>query len=315
MALIKEPGVYPTIAAEAYHVDPCPAPSLSSSIGELLIERSPLHAWFAHPRLNKDYAPKESAAFDLGKAAHSLMLGDPQDFAIIDADDWRTKEAKAQRDEAYVARKIPLLRAQWDRVVAMVAAGRKQLAAHEDARDAFTAGKPEVTLVWREVDVWCRARPDWMHDKLPAPWRDYKTTGVSAEPDSFARQLYGMGYDFQAAFYRRGIRALGLDPDPRFEFVVQETEAPYALAVIGLPPAALDLANRKCEEAIAFWDWCLKKDSWPGYPARTAYVDPPGYHEARWLGREARDALATEHGADARFAQGLRFPLPEYTRA
>lgn len=312
--VIKKPGVY-WIAADAYHADPCASPSLSSTIGELLIERSPLHAWFNHPRLNKNYAPSESTAFDIGKAAHSLMLGDPQDFVIIDAEDWRTKEAKAQRDQAYADRKVPLLKAQWDRVNAMVATGRKQLEAHEDARDAFTDGKPEATLIWREGNVMLRARPDWLPTDLARAWRDYKTTSMSAEPDSFSRQLFGMGYDFQAAFYRRGIRALGLCADPVFEFVVQETDPPHALSVIGLSPAALDLAERKVETAIAFWGWCLKNDCWPGYPARTAYIDPPGFHEQRWLGREARDDLARERGKDAPFESGLRFPLTEYLNA
>ncbi len=52
------------------------------------------------------------------RAAHSLMLGDPQDFVIVEADDWRTKEAKQPRDEAYAAKKIPLLVNQWRRTVA-----------------------------------------------------------------------------------------------------------------------------------------------------------------------------------------------------
>lgn len=309
--MIREPGVY-EMSAETYHADPVmAAPSLSSSVGKLLIERSPLHAWAAHPRLNPGYEAEHKTEFDLGSAAHALMLGDPRNFSVLDFDDWRKKEAKEARDVARATGKIPLLAHQWAQVERMVAIGKKQLAAHEDAADAFTAGKPELTLIWREGDVWCRVRPDWLHDDRRKPIRDYKTTSASAEPDAFGRTLYGMGYDFQAAFYRRGVRALGLCVDPVFELVAQEVDAPHALSVIGLPPAAIDLAERKVEEAINYWGWCLKNDSWPGYPARTAYVDPPAYHEARWLDREARDDLARERGKDAPYKSGVRVKMLE----
>ena len=39
------------IPPREYHADPCPAPSLSRSIAKLLVERSPAHAYAAHPRL------------------------------------------------------------------------------------------------------------------------------------------------------------------------------------------------------------------------------------------------------------------------
>lgn len=284
---IDRPGVY-DISAEDYHADPCPQPSLSSSMAKILYQRTARRAQSAHPRLNPAFEPDNADKFDMGKAAHALMLGDPQKFAVIDATDWRTKDAKAARDAAHASGKIPLLKEQWDRVNAMVAAGRAQLAAHADSADAFSDGKPEQTLIWREDGIWCRARLDWKPNKGPV-FHDYKSTDASASPDAWHRILFGLGYDMQAAFYRRGIRALGLCDNPEFKFVVQETDDPFDLCVIGLMPGAIDLADKKVDEAMRRWKWCLTNDRWPGYPTRTCYIDAPAWHENEVLAREVRD--------------------------
>lgn len=282
------PGIHP-VPSDAYHADPCPEPSLSSSIAKIMLSRTPRHAWFAHPRLNLNYEHEDAEKFDIGKAAHSLMLGDPADFAIIDADNWRTKDAKEMRERAYVAHKIPLLVEQWKRVTQMVAAGRVQLQAHYDASDAFTKGTPEQTLIWQDSGIWCRARLDWLPDDRTKHFDDYKSTADSADPDSWQRTAFNIGFDIQAAFYRRGIRALGLAEKPRFRFIVQETAEPFCLSAIDLSPSAVDLGERKVEEAINRWRWCLQNNKWPGYPAHTCTIDTPNWHESQYLEREVRD--------------------------
>src|SRR3990167_11354210 len=69
-------------------------PALSASIAHLLIAKSALHAWYAHPRLNPNYQQTESAEFDYGRAAHAVLLeGDESRLHVIEADDWRKKDA------------------------------------------------------------------------------------------------------------------------------------------------------------------------------------------------------------------------------
>jgi len=301
-------GAY-DLSEAAYHADPAPAPSLSASMAKIILDRSLRHAWCAHPRLNPNVADDNAAKFDLGQAAHALMLGSHERFAVIDAADWRTKEAKAQRDAAYDDGRIPLLVEQWAEVRAMVEAGRAQLRCHRDAADAFTDGRPEQALIWQEGPVWCRSRLDWKPNR-GVIFDDYKTTGVSAHPDAFARQIVAMGYDVQAAFYRRGIRAVLGIADPQFRFVVQETSAPFALSVIGLAPAWIDMADRKVDEALRLWSHALATDCWPGYPSLTAYVDPPAWAENQWLEREARDTLARKDGDKALFAMAMDWQAP-----
>jgi hypothetical protein len=220
-------GVF-ELPADAYHRDPCERPSLSASIANVLCTRSPWHAWHAHPKLNPDWQPVEEQKFDLGTVAHALLLEGEAAIEAVDAADWRTAAAKDARDAARAAGKTPLLVSQLAEVEAMVAAAWQQLEAHNVEPTPFTGGLPEQTVIWEERGVTCRARIDWLHDGNVAI-SDYKTTGRSANPEAYARALFNVGGDVQAAFYVRGIeQTTGVTPD--FRWVVQETYPPYALS-------------------------------------------------------------------------------------
>lgn len=303
-AMISKPGVY-EMSAEAYHADPCPAPSLSSSVAKMLVTRTPRHAWAAHPKLNPAFEHEHSQKFDLGSAAHAFMLHDERVFEVIDAGGWTTKDARAMRDGARNANKIPLLTEQWDRLQMMVRSGRRQLEAHQEASGAFTNGKPEQTLIWEERGLWFRARLDWLPNAGDV-FDDFKSTAASADPDAWSRIAYSLSFDMQAAFYCRGIKALGLSRDPQFRFIVQEVDSPFALSVIGLSPSSLDLAEHKLARAIEIWRECLKSNRWPGYPDRICYIEPPAWAEAQFIERDARS-----HDTQRR----AQITKPEFDRA
>lgn len=272
--------------AEVYHADPCAEPSLSSSTIVTLLTRSPRHAWMKSPRLNPDFEPDNDKKYDIGTAAHALFLEGRDSVVVIDAPDFRTSQAKVLRDRAYAIGKTPLLTHQYDEVQAMVAAIRPQLDAHVEC-DAFSNGKPEQTLIWREDDVWCRARPDWLN-RNHAVIDDYKTTSGSAHPEAETRRLFGMNADIQSAWYRRGLKALGLHKSPRFRFISQETRPPYALSVLEFSEAADELANRRIDQIIDLWRWCLNHDRWPGYAAQVCTMSPPVWRERAQMEDEIR---------------------------
>lgn len=279
--------------AAAYHSDTVSAvPTLSSGIAHILCSQSPRHAWTAHPRLNPDWQPDEDAKFDVGNIAHRILLEGTEDgLHIVDAPDWRTKDARDARDAARARGLTPLLAGQVAAVRAMAAAAREQLAAHQADPPLFTAGTPESVLVWTEPNgVVCRAKPDWLRHDL-ATIDDLKSTSRSAHPDSYARALFGVGGDIQSSFYMRGVHAL-TGAEPRWRWVVLETYAPFALSVIEPSPAMLTLGHAKVERAIRIWHQCLERHDWPAYPTRVATVDPPPWEEARWLERELEEEAA-----------------------
>lgn len=290
--IITVPGIY-DLPAAAYHADCCPEPSLSSSIARRLCFDSAAHAQHAHPRLNPAALEEDAEHFDIGTAAHALLLEGQQNIAVIDAKDWRTNAAKAARDAARAEGKTPLLAARWADVQAMVGAARAQLDRHKDGgAGMFTTGQPEQTLIWLEqltgdplATVWCRARLDWLRD---GAIDDYKTTSASANPETWTRTMFQAGFDLQAAWYLRGLRTLtGLD-DAIFRYAVQETYPPYALSVIALGPDAMVLAEKKCLYALEVWRASRKTGDWIGYPRRTCYASLPMAHEAWWLEKELR---------------------------
>jgi hypothetical protein len=277
--------------AEEYHADDCgDTPTLSASIANILIGRSPAHARAAHPKLNPDLERKDESRFDLGTAAHKLFLEGDDSIATFIGSDWRTKEAKEYREEQRALGKIPLLVEQAESVRTMVDHTIAQIAELNIEPPLFCDGKAEVTLVWKDDhDVICRARLDWLHDDYSAI-DDYKTTSASADPRKWERTMYGIGADVQVAFYMRGVeRITGVRPS--FRYVVQETYPPYEFSVVGLAPSALALAEDKVEKALALWATCLERDFWPGYPTELASIEVPTWEETRWLERSSEDVV------------------------
>lgn len=286
-----KPGIH-TMPAERYHSDPCEQPSLSASLAHLLVNQTPLHAWFAHPRLNPNYEREDKAQYDLGTVAHSMVLeGNAESVQVVHADSWRTKDAREERDGARAAGRVPLLAKDFKRVEAMVETIRKQLALRDDEPPLFTDGLAEQTLVWEEGGVTCRARLDWLRDDHTTI-DDIKTTARSANPLQWTRNtLWSIGADIQVAFYLRGLKRL-TGKDAMFRYVLVENGEPYAVSVVSLASSALDLGNHKVERAIDKWRECLKTNKWPGYPPAVYYAETPGYEEMRWLEQDAEAMTA-----------------------
>ena len=278
-------GIY-TISAEEYHADHGLTPSLSASTAHILCSQSPLHAWTASRRLNPNFVEEESTAMDVGKVAHALLLEGIEITEVLDYPDWRTNAAKAARDVARQAGKVPLLKQKWSHVQALVFAAKRQLADHADASHALLGGKPEQSLFWfdEEYGINGRARLDYLSDDRKQI-TDLKTSGITANPDAVSRSLFQNGLDIQAEWYRRGVKILtGVEAEFRFVFV--ETVPPYALSVIALGPEAQVMAQKKIAWAAEAWKKCLDSGKWPGWPNKTCFAELPPWEEARWLEKE-----------------------------
>lgn len=270
-----EPGLH-SLSADLYHSDPCPRPSLSSSIANILITQSPAHAWLAHPRLNPHFKREADSRFDLGSAAHAMLLErDESKIVRADAADWRTKAAKEARDAAAANGQYAILERQYQDVQRMVTAAQSYIATTE-LRGIFENGVAEQSLVWQEDGVWCRARPDLISADR-AIVLDYKTT-ESAAPADFARQIGRLGYDCQSQWYTRGMAAI--DERVTFIFLVQEIEPPYACSLISLANAYKAVGDAKVHRALRLWSDCTLRNAWPGYSWRVLYAEPPVWEVA-----------------------------------
>lgn len=270
--VIQQPGVY-SIPAEAYHADPVPGGSLSSTGARKLLPPS-CPALFKHWR---DHGQPPKAEFDFGHAAHCLVLGEGPELVVVDRDRWDTKEVKAEVAAIRERGAVPLKRADYDHVVAMA----KALREHPFAGKLFEpgSGRAEQTLVWRDgpTGVMCRALLDWLPEPTGGRFllRDYKS-GRSAAPDRLGRTIADFGYHVQLRFYLAGCQTLGLaGEDAEALLVVQETTAPYLVTVSQPDRTAMRLGAIRVREALRLYAQCTRENRWPGYADEVVVTELP----------------------------------------
>jgi len=289
------PGAYVLrdLSFEDYLRDPVACGSISSSGAKRLL---PPHCPAAY-RWYADNPQPPKKEYDLGHAAHELLLGTGSGLVVVDADSWRTTKAQDAKKAAYAAGRTPLLTKDMAEVEAMVAAVR----AHPEAGPLLdpASGDSEQTLIWFDDDagVWRRARLDRVLERgfgERVVIVDLKTT-VRADPDSAGKAMAAFGYDQQAAWYLDAAAACGLDPvgpgaggPDVYLLVMVEKSPPYLTAVYRLPEEVLQRGRVRNRKALAVYRRCMESGWWPGYnDDRTAWLDSPA-----WAARQHDDAAA-----------------------
>lgn len=273
------------IPADQYHGDPCETPSLSASLAALLVDGTPAHAWEASPRLNPNYEPTTASHFDLGTAAHEVLLGKGQGIYVVDADSWRTKAAKEEQERARSEGLTPLLRKDADRVENMVGSAIVQLK-ERGLWDTFEKAAPERTLIWESGGVMNRCMVDKIDHENRIAW-DLKTTSGMADPDLWLNRDMGHGVDIRAAHYLDGLTAVH-GPGWRYRFLVVETKPPHLIAPpIELTEHTLHIGREKLALARSRWAASLADDKWPGWPEGIVRLEPRIFHETRWEEQKA----------------------------
>jgi len=261
-------GLHLGVSHDDYHDDPCEAPSLSSHMAGILLGKSPQHAWRAHPRLGAKANGKDSDAKDAGSIRHKLIYGVGPEIVEVDADDWRTKKAQQERDEARIRGAIPVL-------------ARKLREAEAEAAviiDSFPVPLNEcdceLTVVWldAELGIWCRARVDAWHSATSTIYDLKNCENVIAATSGSVCIKYG--YDIQAAAYLEGIETCLPSLAGRVEFKFHFVEAGITPVTAPLSGEFMELGRRKWKRAKETWAQCLKSGKWPG-PQITRIEAPP----------------------------------------
>jgi hypothetical protein len=245
------PGFYDDIPESTYHAD---RDSLSVSGAKVLLKAPALFKW------QQDH-PTHSDAFDIGSAAHRLVLGVGPEIAVVPETDWRSKAARTTRDVIRADGGIPLLQPDWLKVKAMA----DKLSEHTLAMRLLSDGKPEVSAyaVDEATGVMRRGRFDWLGTNVIT---DYKTA-ATVDPKALAGK-YGTvkkyGYDQQAAWYLDLCRDLGHDAQA-FAFIFQMKEPPYLVTVAYIDEADLWDARQANRTALERFRDCTASGIWPGY--------------------------------------------------
>lgn len=262
------PGVYDDMPAELYHADP----ALSSSGAKKLLAPS-CPAIFEYER---EHGQEHRNEFDIGTAAHTLLLGSGPEPYVIDAKNYLTKAAKEAKEAAYARGDVPLLPHEFDAVQLMVAKARQ----HERAADLLAVGQAELSLFWtdKETGVPCRARPDWLRGDCLV---DYKTTN-SVAPGHIAKAVAEFGYHGQADWYLTATAELGLLPvDAPFYFIFQSKSPPHLIKIVELDERALEIGRERNAYAREIFRDCSESGMWPGFGDDIELISLPSYEVRR----------------------------------
>ncbi len=280
-----KPGMHPGIPAADYHA----LRMLSCGTAKTLLQQSPLHAWTASA-WNPAYVQEEKQEFDLGSAAHALLIEGEDRMTVIDAKDYRTKLAQELQDAAREQGKHPVLTHQHAAILAMRDEALDAIARCSDLSGLRIEDcQPEATVIWEEDGMLLRCRPDLLTADAVVTL-DYKST-TDATPGVFQRQIARMGYHLQDAFYSRGIKA-ATGIDTRFIFMAQENKPPYKCSFHGCAPSLKQIADGEIDRAIRTWRACLKTNRFPSYPLAIHYAEATAWQMAdfeeaendpRWL--------------------------------
>lgn len=241
-------GLHEDVNEVLYHAD---RNSLSSSSAKNLIRKG-AKAY----QEGKQEGPVYRDAFDFGSVVHALVLG-VGDYEVLFFDSYRSKKAKAARDEARAGGRAPILLKKYEEAVAM----RDSVMRDTNAAALLNEGVAEVS-VWATdpaTGVVMRGRMDWLRPS--GVFVDLKTTGRPADEAGFMGTVWDYGYGFQAAYYEKLMALNGRKSSP--VWIAVEKNAPYNTGVF-LPDEGLMARSRvDVDRALRLYAHCLETGEWP----------------------------------------------------
>lgn len=126
----------------------------------------------------------------------------------------------------------------------------------------LTGGYAEYSMIGELMGVEVKTRPDLITSAGGIV--QYKTTR-SCHPDDFGRNVDSYGYLLKAALeWSCFTQAYGQEP-AYYIFLAQEKEAPYVWKPYAIDSDALAIGRVQLESALAYYERCLKSDTWTAY--------------------------------------------------
>ena len=241
-----------------------PAINISSLKG---FSRSPLHAMIG---FEEEKEPTE--AMNIGSLLDHKVLGTPYLWTTSPFDDFRTKEARAWRDEQSERGVTVFKHDAIETVTKMVESVRKHPVA---SRLLSEPGRAQVGMFGEFESCERKGLIDWLPNTTPVIVDLKKTRDASRA--GFRRQIGQLRYDVQAAYYRDLYRDI-TGETRAFQWVCVEDQAPYAVAVYQLDTESLDKASATWQSWIRQWMVCEDTEYWPGYNGDEAQIiQSPAY--------------------------------------
>lgn len=255
-------------------------PGFSASTAKTLLHRSPLHAWHEHPVFGGEKRDP-TKLMDRGQIMGKLILGRGADLEVLDYADWRTNAAKADRDNARDAGKVPVLAEQHKQAYQAALAIMAELV----RRGVRLDGTSEQAMVWQEKTpdglLDCRGAMDHLTADNRVIY-DLKIID-DASNASVERSAENLGHGIQRAAYVSGLSKVFPHLAGRIvmRFIFAEPEPPYAVNICEPDGVFCELGERRWERACAAWARCLKQKHWPAHGTGINQITAPAWALAR----------------------------------
>ncbi len=230
-------------------------PALNNSALDVLA-RSPLH----YKTYIEQPPEPPTPAMQVGSAFHFCAL-QPDRFRaeVVPDPGWNKNSNKYKEWAADKQDKIILKREQIRNVQHQI----EVLRGKQHIMKFLESGWPEKALIWQdpETGVWCKGLMDWLTPDLTVV--DLKKTQVATKW-AFEMSVRRYRYYRQAAFYNRGMAALGMRMK-NFVWIASEEEPPNECRAFVADPFEIDNADNEITPLLYRLAECQKKDEWPGY--------------------------------------------------
>ena len=265
------PGIYHPIDNEAYRSDEAVCQSLLKNFAN-----SPAHVFHAMNQPGKDPTPE----MVIGCIVESIVFKQPYEYTTSPYDDFRTKEARAWRDDQK-SRGVQVVDQD---TVALCKRMADSVASHPTAAKLLLKGRAQVGC-FAEFSlggsVLRKGLIDWVPDDM-AVLVDLKTSGCASKSE-FTRSVASFRYDVQAAYYTDLWSDLSSEKSRReFAFVIVEREEPHCTAVYVLDEESVGFGRATYVRWLQQYITCRDTLEWPGYGDAPEYISLPA-----WARKEA----------------------------
>ena len=301
---VTEPGAYRMSMAWYHSQDVCPGPSVSSTGIRKAALESPHAFWKTFDGNPNRYPPKPpSDSLILGRAAHSLILGDEvfdEHFIYVPKDAPRRPTAtqiKAfERDgkwsdaakegaafwEAFdkkAAGRMLLKEEQVEKIFYMA----ENLNANPLAVEVLKSDLIEISMIWQDeiTGLWIKSRPDC----IPANGADFGDLKTFAPKGknlrlSVQRSITDFGYTLQMALAVMGAEQVFGTTAENCALVFCQTSEPYEVIPVNIQTDTLYWARVLIRDGLNKIKHGLDTGEWPGAGAEILnYEFPPSMTE------------------------------------
>ena len=161
-----------------------------------------------------------------------------------------TKSVKEARELAVLSGKVCIDSEMADSLVEI----KKNVLFHEVSGSILENSSNEVSIFWHdeELDIPCKARIDIMTTQ--GTW-DLKSFSKLHNIKLLRSHILDMGYNIQAAWYRRGLKALGKGANEA-GLILVNPEKPYNVATYKINEASIIYAQETINEAARRYKEC-----------------------------------------------------------